>query len=143
MTATGPLVNSFSAHFIERWNFVKKNKYGLDPRFEPLPPHFGNISSNVEFLGRHFADKLHLSQPQVDTNTGISAQLCRSAAKWSQGIEREKSIQNAYIDLITHASRKGLVCGNNFRFYLYRKPVFQYLTDWEALINSYCNRRTS
>ena len=106
MTATGPLVHSFSAHFIERWNFVKRNKYELDPRFQPLPPYFGNTPSTTELLSRRFADKLHLSQPQSDTNTGVSAQLCRSATKWSQGIEHEKSIQNAYIDLIAHATRK-------------------------------------
>jgi len=144
MTATGPLVQSFSAHFIERWNFVKKNKYEFDPRFKPLPPYFGNTSSTTELLGRRIADRLHLSQPPSDGNTGgVFAQLCRSATKWSQGIEREKSIQNAYIDLITHAARKGLVYENNSRFYLYRKPVFQYLIYWEVLINSYCDWRTS
>ena len=109
MTATGPLVHSFSAHFIERWNFVKKNKYKLDPRYEPLPPHFGNGPSTADLLSKRLADKLHLSQFQGDANTeGGFAQLCRSATKWSQGIEREKSIQNAYIDLITNANRKDL-----------------------------------
>jgi phosphatidylserine/phosphatidylglycerophosphate/cardiolipin synthase-like enzyme len=143
MTATGPLVHSFSAHFVERWNFVKRNKYALDPRFERLPQYFGNTPSTAELLSKRFADKLHLSQPQSDANTGVTAQLCRSAAKWSQGIEREKSIQNAYIDLITHATRKTLAYGSNSRFYLHRKPVFQYLIYWEALMYSYGDWETS
>ena len=119
MSATGPLVHSFSAHFIERWNFVKKNKYELNPRYEPLPPYFGDTPSTAELLSRRFADKLHLSQPQSDENTGGFAQLCRSATKWSQGIAHEKSIQNAYIDLIAHATRTVPFYRPNSRFYLH------------------------
>src|SRR5947207_8895368 len=119
MTATGPLVHSFSEHFIQRWNFVKKDQYPLNSRYNPLPSYFGNGPSTGELLSQRFADSLHLRQPQGGASTGGFAQLCRSAAKWSQGIEREKSIQNAYIDLITHATRMDLVYGNNFRFYLH------------------------
>lgn len=123
MSATGPLVHSFTAHFVERWNFVKKNKYEHDARYAFLPPYTANMPSvgdQAQTLAHRFADSLHITLPDALTNTGgIPAQLCRSATTWSQGIEREKSIQNAYIDLITHATRTALVHVTNSRFYLY------------------------
>ena len=105
MSATGPIVDSFTEHFIQRWNFVKKQQYEGDDRYTILLPHFGNPPSRMEDLRTKFADSLHLTQPQSEPCVGADAQLCRSAAKWSQGVEHEKSIQNAYIDLITHAAR--------------------------------------
>src|SRR5271154_6464581 len=107
MSATGPVVHSFTAHFIQRWNFVKRTKYEHIARYAPLPPAFGvpvPLTDSVGALGSHFADKLHLRPSGADANTGTYAQLCRSATKWSQGIELERSIQNAYIDLITHSN---------------------------------------
>ena len=109
MTATGPIVHSFTAHFIQRWNFVKKDKYEFNEHYPLLPPAFGNYGGGgndpVSRLGRHLNQQLRMGSSQVDTNQGVYAQLCRSATKWSQGIQHEKSIQNAYIDLISHANR--------------------------------------
>ena len=116
-------MHSFTAHFVQRWNFVKKNKYRDNPRYAHLPPYPAEASSSGDLtaaLGRRFADALHLNQPQVSVNTdGISAQLCRSVTKWSQGVEHEKSIQNAYIDLITHSTCTILVKATNRRLYLH------------------------
>jgi phospholipase D1/2 len=114
MSATGPIVHSFVAHFIQRWNFVKEQRYCLDKKYTKLGPNFGlsksNVFDQITPLAHRVHDKLHLYSPiqshsstTYPETTGLYAQLCRSAAKWSQGVEHEKSIQNAYIDLITHA----------------------------------------
>ena len=88
MSATGDIVDSFCKHFIERWNFVKKTKYHENPSFTPLSDRFG------------------IPPPEGSPQGAISAQLCRSASPWSQGVHTtEKSIQNAYIDLIDNAER--------------------------------------
>jgi phospholipase D1/2 len=121
MSATGPIVLSFTEHFIQRWNFVKKNKYRLDDRFPLLPPSFGEatVLETIAPLARRLTDRLHLTHspteqsagelPATDKSTGTYAQLVRSAAKWSQGVEHEKSVQNAYIDLIKHSTRKTFI----------------------------------
>jgi phospholipase D1/2 len=120
MSATGPIVHSFTEHFIQRWNFVKKNKYCLNDRFPLLPPSFGEATmlETIAPLARRVTDRLHLTHspteqsagelPATSQSTGTYAQLVRSATKWSQGVEHEKSVQNAYIDLIKHATRKTL-----------------------------------
>jgi phospholipase D1/2 len=121
MSATGPIVSSFTEHFIQRWNFVKQNKYCLDEKYQKLPPAFGETTmyDTVAPLARRVTDRLHLThsptEPSAghslasDKTTGTYAQLVRSATKWSQGVEHEKSVQNAYIDLITHATRISLL----------------------------------
>jgi phospholipase D1/2 len=118
MCVTGPLVQSFYNHFIQRWNFVRKDilidefRYPkLDPSSPVLQPATGDSTSQIVKesiipLGQMVADRLHLgptsTAPPVQ---GIRAQLCRSASKWSQGVPTEKSIQNAYISLIENAER--------------------------------------
>lgn len=123
MSATGSLVHSFTAHFVQRWNFVKKNKYRDNPRYArlpPYPPETSSLGDSTAALGRRFTDALHLNQPQASGNTGATfAQLCRSATKWSQGVEHEKSIQNAYIDLIAHATCTILANSANGRLHLH------------------------
>jgi phospholipase D1/2 len=87
MSATGTLVLSFSAHFMERWNFLLRTKYRDVSGYGPLPPKFGVI--------------IH---PAPAGN--LITQLCRSASQWSQGLDKtENSIQYAYIDLIQQAER--------------------------------------
>lgn len=120
MSATGPIVSSFTEHFIQRWNFVKENKYLFNDKYSLLPPAFGEstVLDTIAPLARKLTDRLHLTHsptgpgaghlPASDKTTGTYAQLVRSATKWSQGVEHEKSVQNAYIDLITHATRTTL-----------------------------------
>lgn len=123
MSATGPIVRSFVEHFIQRWNFVKEQRYRFDEKYTKLGPNFGFSASKFGLSPSHVKEKItplalrmqqrlhlgpspveHASATPAPVPTGMFAQLCRSATKWSQGIAHEKSIQNAYIDLITHAS---------------------------------------
>lgn len=113
MTATGPIARSFASHFIQRWNFVKKNKYGFDERYPYLDRPSWDVLESAQPLSQRLAERLHItqSQPQPSDSSpapvtgSVPAQLCRSASKWSQGVELEHSIQNAYISLITNAVR--------------------------------------
>jgi hypothetical protein len=85
-------------------------------------------------LGRHLGHQLHLRPTPGDATQGVYAQLCRSATKWSQGISHEMSIQNAYIDLISHANRIALpLILVDDRFHLHRESVLQYLRLWTTL----------
>jgi phospholipase D1/2 len=133
MSAKGPIVHSFSAHFIQRWNFVKKVKSLEYSRFPPLVPPPADImhdtikpltdrfTQQVQPFTDRFAHSLHLHHhgseatfgtgpPGIEAPAagppagGTAAQLCRSATEWSQGVPHEKSIQNAYISLIEHAT---------------------------------------
>ena len=102
MTASGPVVNSFIDHFIERWNFVKRDKYEHDKRYPFLPPNFGN-SAATGTLGKGIPQGLRVTEDTEKKD--VIAQLVRSASKWSQGVEHEQSVQNAYIELIAHSNR--------------------------------------
>ena len=103
MTASGPVVQSFIDHFIQRWNFVKKDKYEREKRYPFLPSNLGISVSNVGTLSKGFVRDLHVSKEKDSED--VTAQLVRSASKWSQGVDHEKSVQNAYIDLIVHSNR--------------------------------------
>ena len=108
MTATGPLALEFVDHFIQRWNFVKKNKYDFDPKYPILPYRFGTQSTpmdTINILSNRLSDHLHIGHGKDKGHLGFNAQLVRSASKWSQGVDLEHSVQNAYIDLILHAHR--------------------------------------
>jgi|SRR5579859_1444533 len=123
MSATGPIVHSFVEHFVQRWNFVKEQRYRCNSKYPNLGPNFGfsaskfglspsHVKDQITPLAQRMQERLHLGSSPVDHTpatpdpapTGMNAQLCRSATDWSQGVRHEKSIQNAYIDLITHAS---------------------------------------
>jgi phospholipase D1/2 len=135
MSATGPIVESFTSHFVERWNFVKKVKKEEYSKFPPLtgPPSdvvhdtikpftAQFVHDTVNPMAESFARKLNLGQgsssssapasgqsgsvfPSGTPGTGTYMQLVRSATEWSQGVPHEKSIQNAYISLIENATR--------------------------------------
>ena len=111
MTATGPIVHHFTAHFVQRWNFVKKNKYNSDPKYPMLPPyHVKSVKGpDATASARTLTKTLLLRHGPDHSPTAFNAQLVRSASQWSQGVELEKSIQNAYIDLIRHATRKSVL----------------------------------
>ncbi|RIA88621.1 hypothetical protein C1645_739257 [Glomus cerebriforme] len=88
-------------HFIQRWNLIKKNKTENIPQYPVL------IAKSDQ---QH--DREH--PPQVkpyNYNNGASitchpyegtcdVQIIRSSTNWSIGLEAERSIQNAYINVI-------------------------------------------
>ncbi|KAL8748851.1 MAG: hypothetical protein Q9184_007051 [Pyrenodesmia sp. 2 TL-2023] len=62
----------------------------------------GRLNDGIQRIGEHLEDHLehhhHLHGGLQDA--GIPCQIVRSCAKWSHGVPREHSIQNAYIDII-------------------------------------------
>ncbi|KAI0708777.1 phospholipase D/nuclease [Cerioporus squamosus] len=120
MTITGDVVLDIVQHFVERWNEVKKRKYRNDTRFDWLAlPHDVEAAPNEAVarhphrerwhgIGKHFKDRFHLHRSDVqdyDKEEPIARGTCRvqavrSVSDWSHGVLTERSIQNAYIDLI-------------------------------------------
>ncbi|TPX56523.1 phospholipase D [Powellomyces hirtus] len=83
----GP-VDDLVWHFIQRWNFAKWEKKKSDHVIPWLYP-----SQGLKRLG-----------PEATPPSGsVDLQVLRSAAQWSAGSPREKSINNAYLDLIRSA----------------------------------------
>jgi len=78
----GPVVQDLRSMFVERWNFIFKEKYD-------------------EQQGDKYSA---LDLPYLESGQGpMDIQLIRSASQWSNGTRTEKSIQNAYIDTIRNS----------------------------------------
>ncbi|KAI9229608.1 MAG: hypothetical protein DHS80DRAFT_13629 [Piptocephalis tieghemiana] len=84
---TGQSARDTARHFIERWNFVKALKAKDRVNIPYLVP-------DGEFVA---------SRKEEDLTGSCRVQLCRSSAEWSSGIGLERSIQNAYRELILNA----------------------------------------
>lgn len=112
MGVVGPCVYDIAEHFILRWNFIKRDKYKRDDRFDWL-----------ELRGRQGEDEdlvavqrpkhpvgdyvLHPYNPletkNLENRGTVHAQVVRSSGDWSSGILVDHSIQNAYSDIIRKA----------------------------------------
>lgn len=80
----GPCVLDLQQLFIERWNFIFYAKYRIkDIRYKELSP-----------VTPLFA---------VQRGAPMSCQIVRSCSEWSNGTGTERSIQNAYIDVIENS----------------------------------------
>ncbi|KAI8587708.1 hypothetical protein BDZ88DRAFT_424528 [Geranomyces variabilis] len=88
----GP-VDDLVWHFIQRWNFAKWEKKKGDHIIPWLYPSQGLKRLDPE-------SALAASLPP---NASVEMQVLRSASQWSAGSPREKSINNAYLDLIRAA----------------------------------------
>ncbi|GAA5809595.1 hypothetical protein MFLAVUS_003006 [Mucor flavus] len=95
-------------HFCERWNFIKHEKAINKDHVPFLEPPVGGMGRQQKFMEEpqeeehHFRTLCH--KPRVQGVTGnVRAQVLRSSAKWSSGIELEHSIQNAYVATILRA----------------------------------------
>ncbi|KAI8369196.1 hypothetical protein EDC96DRAFT_504222 [Choanephora cucurbitarum] len=80
---SGPPARDVARHFVQRWNFVKSNREGVPfllPKGEYVSPR-----DERKFKG------------------SCRIQVLRSSARWSQGIAREHSIYNAYMECIFKA----------------------------------------
>ncbi|PSS05276.1 phospholipase D p1 [Coniella lustricola] len=112
MGVIGPCVYDIAEHFVLRWNFVKRDKYKRDDRFDWLQLR-GRQAEDEDLIGvqrpKHPVGDyvLHPYTPMEDKhleNRGtVHAQIIRSSADWSSGILQDHSIQNAYSDIIRKA----------------------------------------
>ncbi|KAJ3834088.1 phospholipase D [Lentinula raphanica] len=133
MTFSGPVVLDVVQHFVERWNEIKKRKYRDNQAFDWLAfPHaIGPENATEEEpvarhphreawhkMGRRYRQRWHdwvgqgqEQAPEEDDgyyNRPIPAtmrvQVVRSVSDWSHGVLTEKSIQDAYIQLINESN---------------------------------------
>merc|ERR1712225_61483 len=113
MGVIGDCVYDIAEHFVLRWNFVKRDKYKRDGRYDWLTLE-GREGDDEDLVGvqrpKHpVGDYLHhpitpLSGKTLGDKQGtVHAQIVRSSDDWSSGILTEHSIQNAYCELIKNA----------------------------------------
>lgn len=112
MGVIGPCVYDIAEHFVLRWNFVKRDKYKRDKRFEWLELR-GRQGDDEDLVGvqrpKHPVGgyTVHPLSPMetknLDNRGTVRAQIVRSSADWSSGILTEHSIQNAYSEIIRNA----------------------------------------
>ena len=114
MGVIGDCVYDIAEHFVLRWNFVKRDKYKRSEEFDYLTLE-GREGDNEDLVGvqrpkhpvgkyvRHPLSPLE-SKPWAHESPGtVHAQVVRSSADWSSGILTERSIQNAYSEVIRNA----------------------------------------
>lgn len=112
MGVVGDCVYDIAEHFVLRWNFVKRDKYKRDDRFDWLILE-GRDGENEDLVGvqrpTHPVGE-YINHPLTPLSTKslgeqgtVHAQVVRSSADWSSGILVEHSIQNAYSELIRNA----------------------------------------
>lgn len=112
MGLIGPCVYDIAEHFVLRWNFIKRDKYKRDERFDWLELR-GRQGEDEDLIGvqrpKHPVGDyvLHPFTPMetknLDNRGTVHAQVIRSSDDWSSGILTEHSIQNAYSDIIRKA----------------------------------------
>lgn len=112
MGLIGPCVYDIAEHFVLRWNFVKRDKYKRDERFDWLELR-GRQGEDEDLVGvqrpKHPVGDYVVHPPSpmetknLDNRGSIHAQIVRSSADWSSGILTDHSIQNAYSEIIRSA----------------------------------------
>ncbi|KAI1809658.1 phospholipase D/nuclease [Poronia punctata] len=112
MGVVGPTVYDIAEHFVLRWNFVKRDKYKRDERFDWIELR-GREGQDEDLVGvqrpKHPVGDyvLHpltpLETKSLSGRGTVKAQIVRSSADWSSGILTEHSIQNAYSEVIRSA----------------------------------------
>ncbi len=108
----GPCVYDIAEHFVLRWNFVKRDKYKRDKDIDWLMLR-GRQGDDEDLVGVQRPDHpvgdyvLHpislLEPKNLDNHGPVHAQVVRSIADWSSGILVDRSIQNAYSEVIRKA----------------------------------------
>ncbi|KAL7629772.1 hypothetical protein AAE478_001295 [Parahypoxylon ruwenzoriense] len=112
MGVIGPCVYDIAEHFVLRWNFIKRDKYKRDDRFDWLEIQ-GRQDVDEDLVGvqrpKHPVGGyvLHpltpLGSKNLDDRGTLHAQVVRSSADWSSGILTDHTIQNAYSEVIRSA----------------------------------------
>lgn len=126
LSLNGPIVGSLITHFVDRWNYIHRDKYRAKDgiKYKLLNANGREAGSESEApipqdeeghdmlgLGR-LQRRLHHGMNRLmgederqhhQTGPGSQIQLTRSCCNWSGGHPTEHSIANAYIDAITNA----------------------------------------
>lgn len=112
MAVIGPSVYDIAEHFVLRWNFIKRDKYKRDTRYDWIVLE-GREGEDEDLVGvqrpKHPVGEYlkhpisPLSTKNLDNRGTIKAQIVRSSADWSSGILKDHSIQNAYCEIISKA----------------------------------------
>lgn len=111
----GPMVEDLRAHFVQRWNYIYQETYVTDSKYHALsltsaqiPDGYyklnGHISNVVKGASRthswfHMPIRIGSMPRQVQAvnpgqnTSGVSIQLVRSCAEWSNGVPTEASLQ--------------------------------------------------
>lgn len=112
MGVVGDCVYDIAEHFVLRWNFIKRDKYKRDDRYDWLVMQGREADEDLigvqrpkHPVGEYLTHPLSpLSGKTLGDQRGtVHAQIVRSSADWSSGILTEHSIQNAYSELIRNA----------------------------------------
>lgn len=112
MGVVGPCVYDIAEHFVLRWNFIKRDKYKRDERYDWIvlegregeDENLTGVQRPKHPVGDYMKHPLSpLSTKNLDNRGTIRAQLVRSSADWSSGILTDHSIQNAYCEIIRNA----------------------------------------
>lgn len=112
MGLIGPCVYDIAEHFVLRWNFVKRDKYKRDARFDWLElqgrqgedEDLVGVQRPTHPVGEYIVHPLSsMETKNLDNRGSVHAQVVRSSADWSSGILTDHSIQNAYADTIRKA----------------------------------------
>ncbi|ODA76683.1 hypothetical protein RJ55_07954 [Drechmeria coniospora] len=112
MAVIGPCVVDIAEHFVLRWNFIKRDKYKRDDRFDWIVLE-GREGDDEDLVGvqrpKHpVGDYVKhpltpLSTKNLNNRGTVRAQVVRSSADWSSGILKDQSIQNSYCEVIRKA----------------------------------------
>lgn len=112
MGLIGDCVLDIAEHFVLRWNFIKRDKYKRDGRFDWLVMA-GRENADEDLIGvqrpafpvgEYIRHPLSSLRDKASGEQGtVNAQVVRSSADWSSGILTEHSIQNAYTEVIQNA----------------------------------------
>ena len=114
MALIGDCVYDIAEHFVLRWNFVKRDKYKRDEKFDwlTMEGREGDFEDLIAVqrpkhpVGEYVHHPLSslATKPWAHEHPGtVHAQVIRSSADWSSGILTEHSIQNAYTEVIRNA----------------------------------------
>ena len=114
MGVIGECVYDIAEHFVLRWNFVKRDKYKRDGKFDWLILE-GKEGENEDIIAIQrpkFPVGDYIKHPYTPLSNrawthepqgSVHAQVIRSSADWSSGILTEHSIMNAYKEVISNA----------------------------------------
>ncbi|ORY06329.1 phospholipase D/nuclease [Basidiobolus meristosporus CBS 931.73] len=83
LCVTGPPIEDIESHFVDRWNFIKKEK--------------GMHRKNMTFLSCMYKER------NSGSEGSCKVQVLRSCGQWSGGTETEQSIYTAYVENIRNA----------------------------------------